>query len=97
MLYATEAAAGAVHSLRRPVLHAQGAIKCPRNPHVAVALCSLALNMVALDSPATCLLCALALWAPLALQGLRGGDTCVSVYRVVSMYRCIALYHCIAI
>ena len=69
MLYATEAAAGAVHSLRRPVLHAQGAIKCPRNPHVAVALCSLALNMVALDSPATCLLCALALWAPLALQG----------------------------
>ena len=36
-------------------------------------------------------------WRASAFSGLRGGDTCVSLYRVVSMYRCIALYHCIAI
>ena len=28
---------------------------------------------------------------------LRGGDTCVSVYRVVSLYRCIALYRAVSL
>ena len=30
-------------------------------------------------------------------QKLRGGDTCVSVYRVVSLYRCIALYRAVSL